>query len=180
MRSTWLFRLLSATLVFVLAGCGAIGNNRFSVTGNSLTDRSLTGNWSAIATATMSSMSSGMPSPMLSFTFSMAEGSMMMMMNPGASTTASVSISNLNVTSSSNCFDNMAIATASVVGAAGGSRTLTLQLSENGNTAMFSLAVPSNDNSASGNFALTGGHMLSTSTTPCVASASGTASFSRG
>jgi len=127
MRSTWLYPLLSATLLFVLAGCGAVGSNRFG-TVNSLTGSGLTGNWSAMATATMSSMSGGVPSPMLRFTFSMVEGPMMMAMNPGASTTASVSISNLNVTTGNNCFDNLAIATGTVVGAAGGSRSLTLQL----------------------------------------------------
>jgi hypothetical protein len=39
------------------------------------------------------------------------------------------------------------------------------------------MAVPPNNNSATGNFALTGGHMLSTATTPCMTSASGTAAF---
>jgi hypothetical protein len=41
------------------------------------------------------------------------------------------------------------------------------------------MAVPSNNNSATGTFALTGGQMLSTSMTPCVGNASGTAVFSR-
>jgi hypothetical protein len=100
-----------------------------------------------------------------------------MMMNAVTSATATVSISNLNFTMGANCFDNMAVAKATVVGAAGGTRNLTLQLSENGNMGMFSMAVQPNNNSANGNFALTGGHMLTTSNTLCMASASGTASF---
>jgi hypothetical protein len=117
---------------------------------------------------------------MLSFTFSMTEEPMMMMtmMNTSAAPTATVSISNLNFTMGANCFDNMAVATAIVVGAAGNNRSLTLQLSENGNMGVFSMAVPPNNSSATGNFAVTGGHMLTNSTTPCMANASGTASFS--
>src|SRR5205823_5675494 len=116
---------LSTILAIVLAGCMA-----------SSTHRTLTGNFTAAATANMSSMMmSGMVSPMLNFNFSMAEGPMMM--NMGASPRASVSISNLNFSTGSNCFDNMAMATASVAGAAGSNRTLILMLSENGNTAMF-------------------------------------------
>ncbi len=169
MRCKWL-RFLSATLAVVLAGCGAVTNNRGSVNANGLT-----GNFSAVATPTMTSMSGSMPSPMLSFTFSMAEATAMM--NSGGSST--VSVSNLNFAVGSNCFDNMASATAMVTGMMGSSRTLTLQLSENGNMAVFSMAVSSNNSSASGNFALTGGHMLGGSMTACIASASGTASFSR-
>ena len=157
---------LSAIFAVVLAGCMA-----------SSTRRTLTGNFTAAATANMSSMMGGMVSPMLNFTFSMAEGPMMM--NMGASPRASVSISNLNFSTGSNCFDNMAMATAMVAGAAGSNRTLTLMLSENGNTAMFSMAVPSNNSSASGSFALTGGNMIASSTTPCMANASGTAVFTR-
>lgn len=169
MRNTWL-SFVSATLAVVLAGCGAVSNNRSAVNANRLT-----GNFSAMATATMSSMSGSMPSPMLSFTFTMVEAAAMM--SSGGS--SAVTVSNLNFSAGSNCFDNMASATATVTGTMGNSRTLTLQLSENGNMAMFSMAVSPDNSSATGSFAVTGGRMLSNSATPCIASASGTASFSR-
>ncbi len=171
MRRHCLFSLLSATLAIFLAGCGAMGSNHFTVT-----SASLTGNWSATTTTMMSSVTGSMPSPVLSFTFTMTEGPTTMA--PGMSPTASVSVSNLNFTMGSNCFDNMAVATATAVGTAGSNRTLILQLSEDGNMAMFSMAVPPNDSSALGNFALTGGHMLSADTTPCMPTFSGAASFS--
>src|SRR5437660_10730473 len=104
---------MSAILSVFLMGCMATSSHR-----------TLTGNFTAAATANMSSMMGSMVSPMLNFNFSMAEGPMMM--NMGASPRASVSISNLNFSTGSNCFDNMAMATAMVAGAAGSNRTLTL------------------------------------------------------
>ena len=120
---------LSAIFAVVLAGCMA-----------SSTRRTLTGNFTAAATANMSSMMGSMVSPMLNFNFSMAEGPMMM--NMGASPRASVTVSNLNFATGSNCFDNMAKATAMVAGAGGSNRTLTLTLSENGNAAMLAWQCP--------------------------------------
>ena len=173
MRNIRSLLLVSTIVTVVLEGC------RMS----SSSHQTLTGNFDAMATATMSSMTTPMSLPMLNFSFGMAEGKMVNsgspMMNPGSSPTASVSISNLNFTTGSNCFDNMAAASAVVTGAAGANRTLTLMLSENGNTAMFTMTVPPNNDTASGNFALTGGNMVGMSTTPCTANASGTATFSR-
>ena len=165
--------LLSVTLAIaiILMGCSATSSRS-----------TLSGNWSASANASMSSMgmTTGMAAPLLNFTFNMSEGPMMpMTINMGATPNASIAVSNLNFMAGGNCFDNMAMATAMVTGAAGGMRTLTLKLSENGNMAMFSMLVPSNNASASGNFALTGGNMMPGSTMACMASASGTAMFNR-
>jgi len=105
MRGKWLFLLFAATQVLTLAGCGAVSTN-----GISAMRSTLSGNWSAAANAVMSNMNAGMSAPMLSFIFTMSEGPMMM--TSGITQAPSVSISNLNFTMGSNCFDNMANATA--------------------------------------------------------------------
>jgi hypothetical protein len=151
--------LLFALLVMVLAGCGA-----------STPHATLTGNWAAIATG------SATTTPLLNLSFTMTEGAMT---GTGSATSAPVTFSNLVVTNGGNCFDNNAIVSGTVAGAAGGPRIMNLSIAESNNVALLSLSVPADNNSASGSFGLTGGWFLPNSIDPCPASVSGTTSFLR-
>ncbi len=134
--------------------------------------KTLSGNWAATAISSNSSMSN----PMLIFTFTMSEGTMS---GTGGSASAPITTSNLAMNTGSNCFDSSATLSGTVTGAANASRSLVLTLSESGNAAIFNLTASDDNNTATGTYSLTGGHTLGSSTTACVASDSGNATFVR-
>ncbi len=134
-RRTGTFAVLLATVLFIV-GCG--NNNSPDISGN----------WTATTTSTSGGSA-------ITFTMTMQEGA-------ANGNTAPVTISNINFVTQNNCFTSSSVGSGTITTTtAGQPRDLAIDIfsgaGNTGNHAALALTVPTDNNSASGTYTLTGG-----------------------